>query len=89
MVKKELIATDQAGNFPITSSRGSKYIMAMANINGNAILVANMKSRTEGEMIKAYLSLLQRLKMQEFIQSIRFWTMNLWRNVSRQFGIVD
>ena len=59
---RELIATDQTGKFPITSSRGSKYIMVMCEIDGNAILTATMKNRTEGEMIKAYLSLIQRLK---------------------------
>ena len=59
---RELIATDQTGKFPITSSRGSKYIMVMCEIDGNAILIATMKNRTEGEMIKAYLSLIQRLK---------------------------
>ena len=59
---KELIATDQTVKFPYLSSRGSKYIMVMAEIDGNAILVVAMKHRTEGEIIKAYLSLLQRLK---------------------------
>ena len=59
---RELIATDQTGKFSITSSRGSKYIMVMCEIDGNAILIATMKNRTEGKMINAYLSLLQRLK---------------------------
>ena len=36
--------------------------MVMAEIDGSAILVATMKNRTEGEIIKAYLSFLQELK---------------------------
>lgn len=36
--------------------------MVMAEINVNAILVITMKNRMEGEIIKAYLSLLQHLK---------------------------
>ena len=59
---KDVIATDQTGRFPITSSIGSKYIMVMCEIDGNAILAATMKNRTEGEIIKAYLSLIQQLK---------------------------
>ena len=59
---QELIATDQTGEFPYISSRGLKYIMVIAEIDANAILVATMKTRTEGEIIKTYLSLLQWLK---------------------------
>lgn len=59
---QELIATDHTGKFPMTSSRGSKYIMVLWKVDGNAILVATMKNQTEGEIIKAYLSFIKRLK---------------------------
>ena len=62
MDMKEIIATDQTGKFPVTSSREAKYLMVMCEIDGNVILVETMKSRTEGEMIKAYLTLVGRLR---------------------------
>ena len=51
---RELFATAQTGKLPYTSSRGSKYIMIMAEIDSNAIFVAKIKSRTEREIMKAY-----------------------------------
>ena len=51
---RELISMDQIGKFPVTSSRGTKYIMVLFEIDGNLILVAPMKNLTEGEMIKEY-----------------------------------
>lgn len=51
---RELIATAQTGKLPYTSSRGSKYIMIMAEIDSNAILVATIMNQTEGEIMKAY-----------------------------------
>ena len=83
---RELTATDQTGKFPVTSSWGSKYIMVMAEIVGNAVLVATMKRKTEEEIIKAYLSLLQGLKMRELSQSIRFSIMKLQTSTTRQSG---
>ena len=46
---KEMIVTDQTGKFPITSSKGAKYIMVMCEINGNVIVVETMKNRTDKE----------------------------------------
>ena len=48
---KDTIYTDQTGKFPITSSRGHKYIMIMCEIDGNAVLVEIMKNKTEDEMV--------------------------------------
>ena len=45
---KEWIAVDQTGKFPITSSKGAKYIMVLCEIDGNAILTATVKNRSEG-----------------------------------------
>ena len=36
---KDTIYTDQTGKFPITSSRGHKYIILMCKFDGNSVLV--------------------------------------------------
>jgi hypothetical protein len=38
------IYTDQTGRFPITSSRGNKYIMILYNYESNDILAEPLKS---------------------------------------------
>lgn len=43
-----LIATNQTGRFPLTSSRGSKYLMVMCEIDGNVILVCNNEKQNVG-----------------------------------------
>jgi hypothetical protein len=48
------IYTDQAGRFPTTSSRGNTYIMILYDYDSNAILAEPLKSKSEGEMIRAY-----------------------------------
>lgn len=55
------IYTDQTGKFPRKSSRGNQYIMVLFEVDSNAILVAPMASRSKGEMVKAYQSLIDRL----------------------------
>ena len=59
---KDKIYTDQTGKFPITSSKGNKYIMIMCEIDGNAVLVGPMRNKTEDEMIETYQNLIERLK---------------------------
>ena len=59
---RETMFSDQTGQFPTRSQRGNKYIMVMVEIDSNAILVEPMKSRKDAEMIRAYESLLLRLK---------------------------
>ena len=54
--------TDQTGKFPKKSSRGHQYIMVLIEMDSNAILVAAMKNRTSGEMIRAYQELVDRLR---------------------------
>ncbi len=51
------IYTDQTGRFPTTSSRGHKYIMILYDYDSNAILAEPLKSKSEGEMIRAYTKL--------------------------------
>jgi hypothetical protein len=46
--------SDQTGRFPITSSRGSKYIMVVYDYDLNAILTKPLTSRTETELLRAY-----------------------------------
>jgi hypothetical protein len=42
------------GKFPITSSRGNKYIMVFYDYDSNAILTEPLKSRSKIEMIQGY-----------------------------------
>jgi hypothetical protein len=56
------IYTDQTGKFPSRSSRGYQYIMVLAEVDSDAILVEPMKNRTSGEMIRAYQTIIDRLK---------------------------
>ncbi|KAL7528558.1 hypothetical protein ACHAWF_005412, partial [Thalassiosira exigua] len=53
---------DQTGSFPYRSRRGNKYIMVMVEINISCILVEPMKSKTDDEMQRTYLHLVQRFK---------------------------
>jgi hypothetical protein len=48
------IHSNQTGRFPITSSRGSKYIMAVYDYDLNAILTKPLTSRTKTELLRAY-----------------------------------
>jgi hypothetical protein len=51
------IYTDQTGRFPTTSRRGNKYVMILYDYDSNAILAEPLKSKSEGEMIRAYTKL--------------------------------
>ena len=51
----------QTNHFPATSSRGNQYIMVLVEVDGNYIDAEPMKNRTEGSIIKAYLTLWMRL----------------------------
>jgi hypothetical protein len=48
------IFSDQTSRFPITSSRGNKYIMVIYDYDSNAILTEPLTSRTEMELLRAY-----------------------------------
>ncbi len=54
---QRLMYTNQTGKFPKKSSKGNHYIMVLIEIDSNAILVEAMKNRSAGEMIRAYLIL--------------------------------
>ena len=48
------IYTDQTGRFPITSSKGDKYILVDYHYNSNTIHAEPMKMRTGLELKSAY-----------------------------------
>ena len=54
--------TDQTVKFPVTSFCGNQYIMVLFELDSNNILVEPMKSRTAGNTILAYQTLVNRLK---------------------------
>ncbi len=56
------IWTDQPGRFPKKSIKGSQYMMVLTESDSDAILVEPMKNRTSGEMIRAYQTLINRLR---------------------------
>jgi hypothetical protein len=58
---QRLMYTDQTRKFPKKSSAGNQYIMVLIKIDSNVILVEAMKNRSAGEMIRAYLILVNPL----------------------------
>ena len=62
MKHKRLMYTDQTGKFPKKSSKGNHYIMVLIEIDSNTILVEAMKNHSAGEMRRAYLVLISRLR---------------------------
>jgi hypothetical protein len=46
------IHSNQTGRFPITFSRGSKYMMVVYDYDSNAILTKPLTSRTETELLQ-------------------------------------
>jgi len=58
----EMVHTDQTGRFPVTSSRGHRYIMVLIEIDSNYIAMEPMKSRETAEMIRAYKAIMDNLK---------------------------
>ena len=51
---EHLIATDLTGKFPVTSSKGNKYILILWDSDSNAILAEPMQNRTAAEHVRAY-----------------------------------
>ena len=47
------VSTDQTGRFPVTSSRGSKYLMVLYDHDSNAILSEPLTSRNKRKLIRA------------------------------------
>ena len=51
------ISTKQTGRFPVTTSRGSKYLMVLYNHDSNAIISEPLKSRSEHKCFRVYSAL--------------------------------
>ena len=64
---KHTVYSDQTGKFPVRSKAGNQYQMIMVHVDSNAVLAEPMKNRTDGEMTRAYLCLLDRLKTAGFV----------------------
>ena len=47
------VSTDQTERFPVTSSRGSKYLMVLYDHDSNAILAEPLTSCSERKLIRA------------------------------------
>jgi hypothetical protein len=56
------IHTDQTGAFPHTSQRGNRYIMVAIHLDANYIFAEPMRNSTEGEMIRVYQKIINRMK---------------------------
>ncbi len=61
----EEIHTNQMGAFPHKSQRGNCYIMVAIHLDKNYIFAETMKNRTEGEMIRVYQKIINRMKVDE------------------------
>ena len=61
--KERKIYSDLCERFPTTSSRGNKYIYVMYMYDCNAILTTVMKNISDKEMIRAFTSLTEYLKI--------------------------
>ena len=51
---KKTTYTDQTGRFPITSSRGNKYLMVAVELDENYIDCETIQSQTAKSLTKAY-----------------------------------
>jgi hypothetical protein len=58
----EEIHTNQTGASPHTSQCSNCYIMVAIHLNANYIFAEPMKNRTEGEMIRVYQKIINRMK---------------------------
>ena len=59
---KKSMYTDQTGRFPLTSSRGNKYLMVAVEMDGNYIDAEPMRARTTQELVAAYQAIFKRWK---------------------------
>ena len=64
--------SDQTGRFPITSSRGHKYIMVLYCYDANAIIAEPIKSRAESELVRAYSTMHHLLTSRGFYPQLHY-----------------
>ena len=55
------ISTDLTGRFPVTSSRGNKYLLVLYDYDSNSILTDAMKNRSDNKHLHTYKKLHQYL----------------------------
>jgi hypothetical protein len=65
------IYSDQTGRFPVTSSRGHKYLFVLYDYDSNAILAEPIKSRKQDELLRAYKTLTQHLRKRGLIPTLQ------------------
>ena len=66
IVDANKIYTDQTGRFPVTSSKGTKYLCIAYEYDSNAILAKPMKGRKGSDILMAYKEILKYLEMRGF-----------------------
>jgi hypothetical protein len=59
---RKTMYSDKTGHFPITSSKGNKYVMVACELDGNYIDAEPMKDRTKGKLATAYKAIFARWK---------------------------
>lgn len=79
------IYTDQTGRFPVTSSRGNKYILVLYDYDTNAILTEPLKNRTGNEILRAYQKLHTYLTSRGF-KPCTHWLDNEASDALKQFN---
>jgi len=57
--------TDQTGRFPAVSSCGHKYIMILAEVDGNYIAMEPMKSKETSKLVRIYNAIIEWLAQKE------------------------
>jgi hypothetical protein len=60
------IYTDQTGQFPVTSSKGYKYMLVLYHYDTNTILVEPLKSRHGNEILRGYKTVYDHLTSRGF-----------------------
>ena len=70
------VSTDQTWRFPVTSSRGSKYLMVLYDHDSNAILAEPLTSRNERELIRATRVLHAYISVRGLTPSTKCWKMS-------------
>ena len=65
------ICTDQTGKFPITSSKGNRYIVVLYSHDLNAILAEPIRSRSQHEIVKAQTKLHDLLTSKGFAPKVQ------------------
>ena len=81
---RDNIYTYQTRKFPITSSRGHKYIMILCEINGNVVLAYSMKNKSEASMVETYQNLIKRLNDAGIFPKSILWITKYLKDIRRK-----